>query len=176
MKVLIATLVIGLSLTASASAHLLHFPDYPKKSHLENRLASQTGNLKHARYVCRNGANAHKRWACKAKVWIAKERRETLAQLAPPPVPSRVTTTGDACLDEIIDRETAGTWSPTIYNYSGSGAYGLPQALPGSKMSSAGPDWRTNPWTQIRWMRGYVNGRYGGSCSALAYHNAHGYY
>ena len=43
-----------------------------------------------------------------------------------------------------------------------SGAYGIPQSLPGDKMSSAGADWETNPVTQIRWMAGYVNGRYGG--------------
>ncbi len=42
------------------------------------------------------------------------------------------------------------------------GAYGIPQALPGSKMASAGADWQTNPVTQIRWMIGYVTGRYGG--------------
>ena len=82
----------------------------------------------------------------------------------------------DDCLEEIIDRETADTWSVTIYNYSGSGAYGLPQALPGHKMASAGADWATNPKTQIRWMRGYVNSRYGGSCNALAHHNSRGWY
>ena len=82
----------------------------------------------------------------------------------------------DDCLEEIIDRETADTWSVTIYNYAGSGAYGLPQALPGHKMASAGADWQTNPVTQIRWMRGYVNSRYGGSCNALAHHNSQGWY
>lgn len=82
----------------------------------------------------------------------------------------------DDCLEEIVDRETAGTWSPTVYNYSGSGAYGLPQALPGHKMASAGADWQTNPVTQIRWARSYVNARYGGSCNALAHHNANGWY
>ena len=82
----------------------------------------------------------------------------------------------DDCLEEIVDRETADTWSPTVYNYSGSGAYGLPQALPGHKMASAGSDWLTNPKTQILWMRGYVLSRYGGSCSALAHHNANGWY
>lgn len=48
-----------------------------------------------------------------------------------------------------------------------SGAYGIPQSLPGSKMASAGPDWQTNPVTQIRWMISYVNGRYGGWQGAL---------
>ncbi len=57
-----------------------------------------------------------------------------------------------------------------------SGAYGIPQALPGSKMASAGSDWATNPVTQIRWMIGYVNGRYGGWSQALNYWYAHGWY
>ncbi len=48
-----------------------------------------------------------------------------------------------------------------------SGAYGIPQALPGNKMASAGADWQTNPVTQIRWMTEYVNGRYGGWQQAL---------
>ncbi len=57
-----------------------------------------------------------------------------------------------------------------------SGAYGIPQALPGSKMASAGADWETNPVTQIRWMIGYVNGRYGGWSGAVAHKNAKGWY
>ena len=79
------------------------------------------------------------------------------------------------CLAEIIDRENP-SWNPTVYNRQGSGAYGLPQALPGSKMRSAGADWRTNPWTQIRWMRSYVIERYGGYCEALAFWRAHRWY
>lgn len=57
-----------------------------------------------------------------------------------------------------------------------SGAYGIPQALPGSKMASVGADWQTNPVTQIRWMIGYVNGRYGGWSQALAWWYSHGWY
>ena len=56
-----------------------------------------------------------------------------------------------------------------------SGAYGIPQALPGSKMASAGSDWQTNPVTQIRWMIGYVNERYGGWSEALNYWYCTGY-
>lgn len=59
---------------------------------------------------------------------------------------------------------------------SSSGAYGIPQALPGNKMASAGADWETNPVTQIRWMIGYVNGRYGGWSQALNFWYAHGWY
>ena len=56
-----------------------------------------------------------------------------------------------------------------------SGAYGIPQALPGNKMASAGADWQTNPVTQIRWMAGYVS-RYGGWQGALNFWYAHGWY
>lgn len=52
---------------------------------------------------------------------------------------------------------------------AGSGAYGIPQALPGSKMASVGDDWETNPVTQIRWMQNYVTERYGGWQQALDY-------
>jgi len=57
-----------------------------------------------------------------------------------------------------------------------SGAYGIPQALPGSKMASAGSDWQTNPITQIRWMDGYVKGRYGGWAQAVAFWQTHHWY
>ena len=59
---------------------------------------------------------------------------------------------------------------------NGSGAYGIPQALPGSKMSSAGADWQTNPVTQIRWMSKYVTGRYGGWSQAWAFWQSHHWY
>lgn len=57
-----------------------------------------------------------------------------------------------------------------------SGAYGIPQALPGSKMQSAGADWKTNPVTQIRWMNSYVTGRYGGWQQALEFKQTRGWY
>ena len=57
-----------------------------------------------------------------------------------------------------------------------SGAYGIPQALPGSKMAAYGGDWETNPVTQIRWMAGYVTGRYGGWSQALEFWYNHGWY
>lgn len=79
------------------------------------------------------------------------------------------------CVLEIVRIETGGTFSPTVTNRS-SGAYGLPQALPGHKMASAGTDWRTNPLTQLRWMRGYVRSVYGGACHALASHHRKGWY
>lgn len=81
----------------------------------------------------------------------------------------------DPCLASVIDFEQGGpNWSVTATNPR-SGAYGLPQALPGHKMRSAGTDWRTNPITQIRWARGYV-AKYGGSCGALTFQRSHGWY
>ena len=59
---------------------------------------------------------------------------------------------------------------------AGSGAYGIPQALPGSKMASVGADWQTNPVTQIRWMIGYVTGRYGGWSQAWSFWQSRHWY
>ena len=77
------------------------------------------------------------------------------------------------CLVLLWNRESQ--WNPYAENAS-SGAYGIPQALPGSKMASAGADWRTNPVTQINWGIGYIKGRYGTPCSAWAHSNAVGWY
>ena len=59
---------------------------------------------------------------------------------------------------------------------SSSGAYGIPQALPGNKMAEMGADWQTNPVTQIRWMIKYVNSRYGGWTGAMNWWYSHGWY
>ena len=77
------------------------------------------------------------------------------------------------CLVLLWNRESQ--WNPYAENAS-SGAYGIPQSLPGSKMASAGADWRTNPITQINWGIGYIKGRYGTPCSAWAHSSAVGWY
>jgi hypothetical protein len=66
-------------------------------------------------------------------------------------------------------------WNPLASN-GGSGAYGIPQALPGSKMASAGADWRTNGATQIRWGLSYIKGVYGSPAAAWAHSQATGWY
>jgi hypothetical protein len=66
-------------------------------------------------------------------------------------------------------------WDYTAYN-SGSGAFGIPQALPGSKMASAGSDWQTNPATQIRWGLGYIRSMYGSPSAAWSFWQANGWY
>jgi hypothetical protein len=78
------------------------------------------------------------------------------------------------CLENIIAYEDP-SWDPHATNPR-SGAYGLPQAWPGSKLASAGAGWRDNRVVQIAWMVDYVDHRYGSACNAWAYKNAHGSY
>lgn len=78
-----------------------------------------------------------------------------------------------ACLVALWNRESG--WRVNAYN-AGSGAYGIPQSLPGSKMASAGADWETNPATQITWGLGYISGRYGTPCGAWDHSNSVGWY
>jgi hypothetical protein len=77
------------------------------------------------------------------------------------------------CLDNIWSQES--NWNVHADNPHSS-AYGIPQALPGSKMASAGPDWANSAETQIRWGLGYIKARYGTACSAWSFKMAHGYY
>lgn len=77
------------------------------------------------------------------------------------------------CLVALWNRESH--WNVYAYNAS-SGAYGIPQALPGSKMASAGDDWQTSFVTQVNWGLGYVNGRYGSPCGAWAHSESTGWY
>jgi len=78
-----------------------------------------------------------------------------------------------SCLDPLWAHESG--WSVSAYN-AGSGAYGIPQALPGSRMASAGPDWQTNAATQIRWGLEYIKGTYGSPCGAWDHEQATGWY
>jgi hypothetical protein len=76
------------------------------------------------------------------------------------------------CLKDMWDRESG--WVYDAENPSG--AYGIPQALPGSKMASAGADWQTNPATQIKWGLGYIKAIYGDPCKAWAFWQVNHYY
>lgn len=78
-----------------------------------------------------------------------------------------------SCLVKLWERESNWRWNAT--NKS-SGAYGIPQSLPATKMAKAGADWRTNPETQVRWGIGYIDGRYGSPCAALVHSDEHNWY
>ena len=78
-----------------------------------------------------------------------------------------------SCLDSLYTKESG--WNVHADNPSSS-AYGIPQALPGSKMSSAGSDWADNPATQIEWGLGYIKDRYGSPCAAWGHSVSNNWY
>jgi hypothetical protein len=86
---------------------------------------------------------------------------------------SRLGDTQYSCVYKLWMRESGWRWNALNRN---SGAYGIPQALPGSKMASAGDDWKTNPITQVKWGIRYVNGRYGSACGAWNHFQRVGWY
>jgi hypothetical protein len=77
------------------------------------------------------------------------------------------------CLDKLFKRESG--WNQRASN-SSSGAYGIPQALPGSKMAKFGSDWKTNAATQIKWGLDYIEGRYNTPCGAWSHSESTGWY
>ena len=77
------------------------------------------------------------------------------------------------CLYDIWQRESG--WNVYAEN-AASGAYGIPQSLPGDKMASAGADWQTDAATQIRWGLGYIKSVYGTPCQAWSNEENYGYY
>lgn len=122
---------------------------------------------------------------CTDKQWIAKEPPFTCIDKPLKPSDSQQTQSVElskskeelmrlagipehewAAVNEIITRESG--WKHTIWNSTGSGAYGLCQSLPASKMSSAGADYMTNPVTQLKWCNEYAKG-YGGWNNAASY-------
>jgi hypothetical protein len=78
-----------------------------------------------------------------------------------------------SCLDALWTKESG--WDIHADNPSSS-AYGIPQALPGSKMASAGPDWASNPTTQVKWGLGYIRDSYGSPCGAWAHSQSYNWY
>ncbi|WP_042412461.1 transglycosylase SLT domain-containing protein [Streptacidiphilus anmyonensis] len=108
----------------------------------------------------------------------AAEQRQQLVSYSPGSVQALAASiignaTEFSCFSQIVTRESGWNYQATN---PGSGAYGLVQALPGSKMASAGADWRTNPATQIRWGLNYMNSRYGSPCGAWSFWQAHSWY
>ncbi|OEU88732.1 hypothetical protein DB35_19655 [Streptomyces abyssalis] len=76
------------------------------------------------------------------------------------------------CFSNIVEKESG--WD--VHAQNPSGAYGLVQALPGSKMASAGPDWRNSAATQVKWGVGYMKDRYGSPCGAWSFWQSNNWY
>jgi hypothetical protein len=153
------------------AAHLLHLEHVRHVDHLEHVVA-----------VRLEMASARRPYA-------GQHRREA----APPPAPAAPVLTADTgsgespeayaesvvgsgeygCLYDLWMRESG--WQADATN-PGSGAYGIPQSLPASKMASAGADWRTNPITQVKWGLEYIDGTYGTPCAAWSHEQSDGWY
>jgi murein DD-endopeptidase MepM/ murein hydrolase activator NlpD len=117
-------------------------------------------------------AEAASRSAARGPVSLAPQASYTVAEVQA--LARQIIPSGQfQCFSNIVDHES--TWNYRAQNPS-SGAYGLVQSLPGSKMSSVGADWATNPVTQIKWGLNYMNDRYGSPCGAWSYWQAHGNY
>jgi len=110
---------------------------------------------------------------------VAVTRSEDLSKADPRSIARRLmssygmTSADFSCLDELWSAESG--WNVHANNPYSS-AYGIPQALPGSKMGSAGPNWQDNAETQIRWGLGYISNRYGTACAAWSFKQGHGWY
>jgi len=105
-----------------------------------------------------------------APLWSTGTYRQTYADIK---LAAHGWTQGQArqfgCLDHIWQHESK--WDELAGHPAS--AYGIPQASPGAKMAAAGPDWLTNPLTQIRWGEDYIAAQYGSPCRAWAYWQAH---
>jgi hypothetical protein len=142
---------------------------------LDDEQAQVAQRKAHARVVAVAAAAEQAR----AQQRASRARRAAAAAAADPRAVARelLAAQGQAgqfgCLDRLWTKESE--WRVRATNPS-SGAYGIPQSLPAGKMASAGPDWRTNPRTQIRWGLGYISERYGSPCAAWAHSQDHNWY
>ncbi|MEU0831967.1 lytic transglycosylase domain-containing protein [Streptomyces sp. NPDC056231] len=135
-----------------------------KKQAAEDKLAKERQAKKDAERASRSAVRSASAFATQSSYTVA-EVQAMARQMIP----------GDQyqCFSNIVNHES--TWNYRATNAS-SGAYGLVQALPGSKMASAGADWQTNPATQIKWGLNYMNGRYGSPCGAWSFWQANHWY
>jgi hypothetical protein len=121
-RLLAGTLILAYFLyaTATAGAHLVRYPDHPRKNHLENRLASQKRNLAHSRYVARRGGGENRRWHRQAVRWItvelAQTRRALAHRLGPVPAIRYVFGPYGWQAVSVADCETGGTFDVNATN------------------------------------------------------------
>jgi hypothetical protein len=138
-------------------------------------LAAQAAAARARREAALQAARAKERAALEAK------RRAAIADARRDPRAAARALVADhgwgegqfSCLDKLWQKESG--WNYKAVNPS-SGAWGIPQALPGSKMGTVAPDWRENPATQIRWGLQYIAGRYGTPCAAWGHSQAVNWY
>jgi hypothetical protein len=159
---------------------LLLLPEFADETAIEARRVNAQATLVRTNFDAAKAKKAAEEAAAKAK---AKREAEAAAK-ANTPAGAKATARkllakhgwGDdqfSCLESLWTRESG--WNYKAYNAS-SGATGIPQSLPGSKMASAGADWQTNATTQIRWGLDYIERAYGTPCNAWGHSQATGWY
>lgn len=185
MKKLVAFIVAVAALLGAAPAQA-HLAYKPKDASLEQRLVSQTLNLKHARYVAEHGKGEHKRWAVKAVGWLSRERNETRVALAPKVPPGCWSDNPNVelgnrmakpygwhrgsewcALYKLWNHESG--WSERADNPN-SDACGIPQRMDNCQT------YGYNPRKQIGWGLGYISGRYGSPSGAYSHLRSFNFY
>jgi len=169
-----------------ATAKKVHREAIARKSAIHRNRVAREHSLHLARIAAAKKAAADRaaaKVAARHKVAVHRASRSSVRSIAPSHGSNR--SIGKAlaaargwtgvqwtCLNNLWTSESG--WS----SHSGStgGAYGIPQALPGSKMASEGSDWRTNPATQIKWGLKYIEGRYNSPCGAWSHSESTGWY
>jgi hypothetical protein len=182
----VAVVATGLSVSAGVSAKDVPSLDgvvklsAGKKNELsEADLAERDQAVSRSSSDRRQQADSIKSAALSDATGVARTRTENLTQADPRTLAKALmplyglASSEFSCVDNIWSQESG--WNVHADNPNSS-AYGIPQALPGSKMSSAGPDWQNSAETQIRWGLGYIRDRYGSACAAWSYKQAHGWY
>ena len=182
----VAVVATGLSVSAGVSAKDVPSLDgVVKLSAGKNKGLSEADLAEREQAVSRSSsdrrqqADSIKSAALSDATGVARTRTEDLTQADPRTLAKALmplyglASSEFSCVDNIWSQESG--WNVHANNPYSS-AYGIPQALPGSKMSSAGPDWQNSAETQIRWGLGYIRDRYGSACAAWSYKQAHGWY
>jgi hypothetical protein len=188
--------LLRLDAKATVASQQVTTADFAGRQHQASVLSAQEAAVKEAAARKRAAAATAAAAAAAQQRQAAEQQQAQQAQQPQsqpsPAAPAPVTPSGSAqqialgmlgsygwssgqfsCLVSLWNEESG--WNVTASNPS-SGAYGIPQALPGSKMASAGADWQTNAATQIRWGLGYIKADYGSPCGAWSHEEADGWY
>lgn len=145
-----------------------------KKAALERKRQARLAAIKAQKAAARKAAERKKAEAAQRHTAYPKPVNKAYSGGSPKAYAlGRVGAAQFACLDSLWMKESG--WNYRATNPS-SGAYGIPQSLPASKMASAGADYLTNPITQVKWGLGYINSRYGSPCNAWAHSQSVGWY
>jgi hypothetical protein len=182
--------LLRLDASGTITAQQLAKANFAQRGMQANVLSAQEAAAKEA--AARKRAAAAAARAAQQREAAEQQQAQQAQSQSSQPAPAPVTPSGSAqqiamgmlgsygwssgqfsCLVSLWNQESG--WNVTASNPS-SGAYGIPQALPGSKMESAGPDWQTDAATQIRWGLGYIKADYGSPCGAWSHEEADGWY